>query len=146
MSRLLKIPEAVSLALHAMALLARHPGERLTTAAIAADLGASAAHLAKVLKILEHQGYVHALRGPAGGFQIAAEADEITLMEIYTALEGPLDTGGCLLSTPICGGKKMCLFGATLRRLENEFRTELETTTLASLARTLGVRHAEKHH
>ena len=142
MSRLVRIPEAVSLAMHAMALLARYPEERLTTGAIASDLGASAAHLAKVLKILEHQGYVNSLRGPTGGFKIAVPAESITLMEIYAALEGPLDNEGCLLSTPICGGKKLCLFGATLSRLETEFRNELDSTTLASLARSMGVKHA----
>ena len=141
MSKLVKIPEAVSLALHSMAVLAEHPGEVITTKEIADLLGASSAHLAKVLKTLEHTGYVRSWRGPAGGFQLAGSADEITLMDIYVAIEGPLETEGCLLTSNLCGGEA-CIFGEIIRSLDTQFREKLAQTKLSELKLTLGVHSA----
>ena len=141
MTKLVKIPESVSLAIHSMAILAGQADEVKTTREIADSLGASSAHLAKVLKTLEHMGYVSSQRGPSGGFRIAVDPDGITLMEIYQAMEGPLQTGGCLLATPICGGDR-CVFGETIHALETQFRQNLERTRLSELAETMGVTSA----
>jgi Rrf2 family protein len=141
MSRAIRIPEAVSLALHSMAILATSPDEVLTTREIAGTLGGSSAHLAKVLKTLENQGFVRSQRGPSGGFQLARSADAISLMEIYEAIEGPLSTGSCLLATPLCGGER-CVFGDLLDSLDNQFREHLEQTRLIQLAETMGVERA----
>jgi Rrf2 family protein len=141
MSKLVKIPESVSLALHSMAVLAERSDEIVTTRDIAEILGASSAHLAKVLKTLEHTGYVHSTRGPAGGFQLAVDPDQVTLMEIYTAIEGPLRMEECLLSSSICSGGQ-CIFGEILESLERQFRENLENTKLSELADTVGVFNA----
>lgn len=141
MARLVKIPESVSLALHSMAVLADRPDDVITTKDIAGILGASSAHLAKVLKTLEHTGYVRSTRGPSGGFQIAGDSDEITLMDIYQVMEGPLQTEGCLLATPICKGNE-CVFGETIHMLEDQFRENLANTSLRQLAETIGVKSA----
>lgn len=132
MPRLVKIPESISLALHSMAVLAERPDEIITTKEIAGLLGGSSAHLAKVLKTLEHTGYVNSTRGPAGGFQIAGDPDEITLMDIYTAIEGPVESGGCLLASSICRGDA-CIFGEILQSLDSQFRDKLANTRLSEL-------------
>ena len=141
MSKLVKIRESVSLALHSMAVLAGRPDEIVTTKDIADILGASSAHLAKVLKTLEHTGYVHSTRGPAGGFQLAGDADEITLMDIYTAIEGPFDMDGCLLASTACSGDK-CIFGEILGSLDRQFRDNLSNTKLSELTDMAGVPNA----
>ena len=141
MSKLVKIRESVSLALHSMAVLAGRPDGIVTTKNIADILGASSVHLAKVLKTLEHTGYVHSTRGPAGGFQLAGDADEITLMDIYTAIEGPLDMDGCLLASSACSGDK-CIFGEILESLDRQFRDNLINTKLSELADRTGILNA----
>ena len=141
MSRAIRIPEAVSLALHSMAILAARPDEILPTREIAATLGGSSAHLAKVLKNLENEGFVHSQRGPSGGFRLARSAAAISLLEIYEAIEGPLSKEGCLLATPLCGGER-CIFGNLLESLDNQFREHLGKTRLNQLAETMGVRRA----
>jgi Rrf2 family protein len=141
MSRAIRIPEAVSLALHSMAILATRPDEILPTREIAGMLGGSSAHLAKVLKILENKGFVHSQRGPSGGFQLARSADSISLLEIYEVIEGPLSSEGCLLATGLCSGEG-CIFGNLLDSLDNQFREHLKKTRLTKLAETMGVRSA----
>jgi len=124
-----------------MAVLADRPDEIVTTKDIAGILGASSAHLAKILKTLEHTGYVHSTRGPAGGFQLAGDADEITLMDIYMAIEGPVEKDGCLLASSACEGDK-CIFGEILGSLDKQFRENLANTKLSELADTVGVINA----
>ncbi len=141
MSRAIRIPEAVSLALHSMAILAASPEAVLPTREIAETLGGSSAHLAKVLKTLEHEGFLRSQRGPSGGFQLARTADSITLLEIYEVIEGPLTTEGCLLATRLCLGDG-CVFGILLDSLDNQFREHLGKTRLTQLAETMGVQIA----
>jgi Rrf2 family protein len=141
MQKLVRIPESVSLALHSMAVLAGRPDEIITTKEIADLLGVSSAHLAKVLKTMEHTGYIRSMRGPAGGYQLVGNADEITLMDIYVAIEGPIDTEGCLLTSSPCGGEA-CIFGEILKSLDTQFRENLVKTRLSELAVTMGVQIA----
>ncbi|MFC1500273.1 RrF2 family transcriptional regulator [Candidatus Zixiibacteriota bacterium] len=141
MSRAIRIPEAVSLALHSMGILASRPDETISTREIAELLGGSSAHLAKVLKILENDGLVRSQRGPAGGFQLLKSADSIFLLEIYEAMEGPLTAEGCLLATQLCVNKG-CIFGDLLDSLDTQFREHLAKTRLSKLAKTMGVRSA----
>ena len=141
MPRAIRIPEGVSLAIHSLALLAARPDEIIPTREIAEILGGSSAHLAKVLKILENDGYVRSQRGPSGGFSLAKPPAAISLLEIYEAIEGPLSAQGCLLSTRICAGEA-CAFGELLDSLEHRFRDHLAQTRLSELAETMGVVHA----
>ena len=141
MPRAVKIPEAVSLALHSLAILANRPDEVISTREIAELLGGSSAHLAKVLKILESDGFVRSQRGPAGGFQLLKDADSVSLLEIYETMEGPLTSEGCLLTTQLCVDEG-CIFGELLDSLDTQFREHLAKTRLSRLAETMGVRSA----
>ncbi len=136
MSSVLRVSDAASLGLHAVTLLAASTDRLLSTREIAAALGASEAHLSKVLQRLAHLGFVRAMRGPSGGFELARDADEITLLDVYEAVEGPLKPSDCLLATSICGGHN-CVFGDLLTKLNREVRRRLAGTTVAAAAKTL---------
>jgi Rrf2 family iron-sulfur cluster assembly transcriptional regulator len=130
--------EAVSLALHAMALLAIKQGERLTNHAIAEKLSASGHHLAKVMHRLVAAGLVQSLRGPAGGFHLTLPAGQIKLLRIYEAIEGPISTCGCPLSRPVCNGTA-CVLGDLVGVVHRQIRDYLASTDLANLAVGLAV-------
>lgn len=132
MSNLLKISDAASLALHAMVLLAANPGREISTRQIASELRASEAHLSKVLQRLGKVGLVTSTRGPKGGFMLGRKADEITLLDVYEAIDGPLVPNNCLLGTPICGGER-CILGDLLETVGGQVGEYLATTTLPEL-------------
>ncbi|MFA4986575.1 MAG: Rrf2 family transcriptional regulator [Candidatus Brocadiia bacterium] len=104
MSTILKFSEAASMAIHSMGLLALAGDSPTTTKAMAQALSVSENHLAKVLQRLAHSGLVRATRGPAGGYVLARLPQDTTILTIYESIEGPLDSGTCLLGTPVCGG------------------------------------------
>ena len=134
MPRLLRMPEAGSLAVHAAVLLAESPGRRVPVRALAKELEASQAHLAKVMQWLAKGGLVASRRGPRGGFTLARPADRISLLEVYEAVEGTVKVGGCVFGRPVCG-RSECLFGELVGEFESEFLLYLANTSLAALAR-----------
>lgn len=137
MSTVVHISEAASLAFHSMGLLAKHPSEHLTTKRIARETGASHAHLSKVLQRLAKSGLVKSTPGPRGGFTLAKPADQITLLDVYEAIEGPIEMPSCYL------GKKDCLLGSCLfngfvSSTTAQFRDYLAGKRLTDLKRTQG--------
>jgi Rrf2 family protein len=134
MAKLVRISEAASLGLHTMAMLAREGQNRLTTQEVAARLCASGHHLAKVMQRLARAGLVSATRGPQGGFQLLKSAEDIRLLEIYEAIEGPLIPNGCLLSRPACDCTRDCALGDIVRKVHHLVQRHLSDTTLAELA------------
>lgn len=131
-ANVLRISEAASLALHTVVMLAARPDRPVSTPEIASVFRVSEAHLAKVLQRLSRAGLVRSVRGPKGGFFLEREADELTLLDVYEAIEGPLPSSECLLGSPICGGEK-CILGELLGSLNREVRDYLAGTTLSDL-------------
>jgi Rrf2 family protein len=132
MSRVLKVSEAASLALHAVVLLAERPERTLSTREIASVLHVSEFHLSKVLQRLSKAGLVSAVRGPRGGFLLGKDPEKITLLEVYEEIEGPLLASDCLMSTRICRGKR-CILGGLLKMVNKEVRNYLSRTNLSEL-------------
>jgi len=133
MAGILNISNAASLALHGMAVLAVQDHKTVSACQMASELNVSEAHLAKVLGRLAKAHLVRSVRGPKGGFTLGRRADEICLLEIYQAVEGPLADGNCLFGTPLCGGGD-CIFGSMLTRVHKLVSGHLANTKLSKLA------------
>jgi Rrf2 family protein len=136
MADLVKISEATTLAVHTMGLLARRGGERITTDSIAASLGASCHHLAKVMRRLVQSGLLDSHPGPSGGFRLRVPAEEILMLRIFEVIEGPLTRDACLLRPSACSGNN-CGLGSLVGKLQEQLHSFLATTTLAEYARDL---------
>jgi len=132
MAKLLKISEAATMALHSMVLLASDLKKMLTTQEMADEIHVSANHLAKVLQRLAKAGLVAATRGPKGGFVLGRAPETINLLDVYEAIEGPLESGACLLEVPVCGGTH-CILGGLIAGLNQQVRDYLTQTRLSDL-------------
>ena len=142
MACLFKISEASTLALHTMVFLGTQPGQVVSTRDIALRLQASENHLAKILQRLTRADLVSAVRGPKGGFILAADTLAASMLRVLEVIEGPLDEGGCLVDKAVCGDLSTTL-GAMLQRLNREAYAYLRGTTLGELARQCIENHAE---
>lgn len=132
MSSVVNVSEAASLAFHSMGLLAKHDGTHVTVKDIARETGSSQAHLSKVLQRLAKSGLVRSTPGPRGGFTLAKNADDISLLDIYEAIEGPIEIPDCLLGNHKCV-LGHCMLGNFLSRATAEFRNYLADTRLSNL-------------
>ena len=138
MSGILHFSEAASLAVHGVLLLAAPGAEQRTVHSLAASVGASEAHMAKVVQRLGKAGILVSTRGPRGGVSLARPAGEISLLAVYEAVEGPLDRGGCVLGRSACPFGA-CLFGGLLERVSGEVRDFLSATTLEDFWKSRGL-------
>ena len=132
-----RISEAASLGMHAAVLLVANAGRPISTAAMASVMGVSQAHLSKVLQRLARLGLVTSVRGPRGGFVLSRRADQITLGQVYEAIEGPLSPVTCLLGRPICSGRQ-CILGGVVQKAGGEVGRYLDGTKLSELADVYG--------
>lgn len=134
MESLLRISEAASLGIHAMAYLASaEPAKPQSVSALAEFLGVSEAHLSKVLQRLAKHSLVMSRRGPRGGFTLGRAAEEIRLLDVYEAIDGPLSAGACLLGRPICPPNS-CVMGTILHDVYERVRDYLSATRLSDMA------------
>lgn len=128
------ISEASSLAIHSLAYIAKMGGERLNVRRIAETMDASKDHLAKVLQRLSKAGLVESVRGPKGGFVLTKPAEDITLLEIYEAMEGKMVVSPCpIRHNGKCPFKK-CIFGGVFDRVTEEIKEYFEDRTLNDIS------------
>ena len=113
------------------------PGGQLSISEIAASEGLSAPYASKLLSVLRKAGLVTAVRGRKGGFGISRAPEEITLLDVLTALGGPLiDPDHCTKFTgqmDECVHFESCSVHGVLDSLAGMIASTLGQTTLASL-------------
>ena len=137
MSSIVKVSGAASLALHAMSFLAVHEGDPMvSTHEVAETFHCSEDHLKKVVQRLVRAGVVRTVRGPRGGIALARPANKITLLEIFEAMEGPLETGNCILGNPVCSYNE-CIMGGLTESLNKQAKAYLVKTRLSQLSKRL---------
>jgi len=86
----MRISERVDNAVRAMAELAAGDGSLMKADAIATSQHISLKYLLDILRDLKLADLVRSKRGPDGGFTIARPASDISLADIFRAIDGPL--------------------------------------------------------
>ncbi len=128
MAKLVHFSEAASLALHAMVLIAKSENH-INVNSLAEEMGASRNHLAKVLQQLVKHGYLKSVRGPSGGFILSKPSEEISVLEIYEAIEGKIDVPECPLDRKICPFDK-CLMNGLVNDVTMQFKEYFQEQSL----------------
>jgi Rrf2 family protein len=75
---------------------------RISTAQIARDQHIPLTFLAKIISQLSAAGILRATRGARGGVTLARPADEISLLEIVEAIDGPMTVNECTHDPDLC--------------------------------------------
>jgi Rrf2 family protein len=128
MSNIVQLSEAASLGIHAMVIIARN--ESIINANKISEMTVSSRnHLAKVMLILAKNGLVKSLRGPAGGFVLARKPEDITLLEVYEAIEGKITISECPGEKQVCPFTK-CILNNIMHKVTHELRDYFEKQTL----------------
>jgi Rrf2 family protein len=130
MSKIFSLSEASSIAIHGMVLIARAESS-LNVIKITEFTGFSKNHIAKVLQRLVKNDLLKSVRGPAGGFSLKKNPEDITLLNIYESIEGPIDITECPLAYDICNYEK-CVMGNVVNKMTLEFKKFLQDQTLKS--------------
>lgn len=136
MKSILKISEAASLALHTMYYITTTEEDKLiNTKDISDSLQVSEAHLRKVVQRLVKAGYLETFRGPRGGIKLAKQPEEISLMDIYEAIEAPMILSDCLLNEKYCG-EGQCMLSDLIVNINQKVVEYFKNTNLSGLHKT----------
>ena len=119
-----------------MAAAARHrEGTRLSATLLAGETGVPLPTAQKLMGRLAAAGLLTSARGTGGGFQLAREADGISLADIVEAVEGPIAMVTCADDERnVCALDPHCRVKPHLVAVNGAFRGALQGVTLASLA------------
>ncbi len=88
----------------------------------------------KILKLLARDGLLASHRGVKGGYSLARGAEEISMAEIITALEGPIAITECISVESDCSHEALCPVRGNWQRINLAVRTALEGISLAEMA------------
>jgi Rrf2 family protein len=131
MSKIVSLSEAVSIALHSMILIGRAGNNSVNVDKLAEITSSSRHHVAKVMQRLAKEGFVGSYRGPNGGFYLLKKANEISLIEIYEAIEGKIVIASCPMDKQVCALDK-CFMNNITHQLTSQFIGYMSKQTLAN--------------
>jgi Rrf2 family protein len=89
--------------------------------------------MAKILRSLVRAQLLRSTRGVNGGFSLAKNPAEITLLDVLEAIEGPLSLTDCVPSPDECAHSANCPANAVWARVQDSIKKILNETTLEDL-------------
>ncbi|KEP71637.1 Rrf2 family transcriptional regulator [Thioclava sp. BHET1] len=130
----MRLTTRTNLAMRVLMVCAVNSGRLVRKFEIAQSCNASENHLAQVINLLSTHGFIHTIRGRAGGLKLARSPEEISVGDVMRAFERGLPVTECFSpETNTCPLIEACLFRDALREALNAFYRVLDGYTLASL-------------
>ncbi len=130
------INQATDYGFRAVLYLAGQPRGTLVEAqVIAQNVVIPMRFLLKIMPSLIKAGIVKSQRGVGGGYTLAREAKDITLLDILEAIEGPIYLNRCLLDEDLCSRHAApgCKVHQALADIQDNLNSEFECYTIADL-------------
>ncbi|MFE1949391.1 MULTISPECIES: RrF2 family transcriptional regulator [Streptomyces] len=141
----MKLSQGVEWALHCCVLLVQaEPGAAVPRTTLAGYYGLPDAYLAKHLKSLAAAGVLIATSGPRGGFRLARDPKDITVLDVVEAVEGSAppfvcteirQRGACAVPADRCEGP--CGVAQVMYDADRAWRDSLRSATVAGLSDSL---------
>ena len=130
---MLRVTKLTDYASVVLTVLASDPAAVLSASELAERAGLEVPTVAKLLKPLAQAGLVEGFRGANGGYKLARDAADISLVEIVEAMEGPLGMTECSVHAGACGIESSCGVRANWRRINDVVADALRKVTLAEM-------------
>jgi Rrf2 family transcriptional regulator, cysteine metabolism repressor len=131
----MRIPMKVDYAVRALIELADTYGSGTKQSAdIAERWNIPAPYLDQLLTALRKAGLVASIRGPQGGHALARNPANISVREIFEALEGPLQPIDCLEDNPRCSFSRACAIQDLWLEVQSSVAQLLGSVTIDDLA------------
>jgi len=129
----MKVSPAAELAIRGILVLAENGGMNgpVTLARICEERKLPRQYLAKIFGTLARAGLVTPIRGKRGGYELGRPAEEITILDVIEAVEGPIALNFCQHSPPKCDNPR-CALRPLWNELQKLLRERLGSVTLAA--------------
>lgn len=118
-------------------------GRRVKAAELAQWVGTTPGFLSQVLTPVVNSGWVESEPGPSGGYSVIADLESLTVLDVIESVEGPTDSGRCVLEDRSCSDSAPCVIHDVWKRsraqlIEGLSGISLSSLTPEALARAVG--------
>ena len=105
------------------------PGQRAATSQIAQEQQIPPSFLAKIVSQLSVAGLLQTSRGARGGVSLARKPNQISLLEVVEAIDGPILLNECVANDGICMFGDTCVMRPIWCDAQADLVNRLKTTT-----------------
>ncbi len=116
--------------MRALRALDERPG-RVKGPELAERVGSTAGFVSQVLHPLVRAGWVRSDPGPSGGYSLTVGLSEVSVLAVIEAVEGPTESGRCVLADRPCNETGTCALHAGWLRARALLLRELDATSVA---------------
>lgn len=129
----MQVSKTLDYAVRSLTYLSKEPVGRLSIKEISQNQHIPLNYLAKIMRKLVNKGIVQSMVGPEGGYVLRKSPREITLREVYEAIEGDFRMIDCMEKDSICILYENCPQFPVWDRLQISMIKILESTTLEDM-------------
>ena len=131
----MKLSQAAELAVRGIQVLAQRHGDKpVPLDAICQARELPKQYLVKIFSLLARADLVTPVRGKHGGYLLSRDPEDITLLEVIEAIEGPLAVNRCQEDPPKCDDVE-CPVRVVWEDIQTTVRDKLAAVTLAQAAK-----------
>lgn len=131
----MKITISTEYATRALLAMAREPDQLFTVSQLTEQIDAPRKFLAKILQALAKKRFLRSQKGVTGGFMLQKSLDELTLLDIVEAVDGPITLNKCLMTGYVCEREHVCAAHDVWHDAQLRLRDALASRTLRDLVR-----------
>jgi Rrf2 family iron-sulfur cluster assembly transcriptional regulator len=126
----LEVTRKSDLAVRILRALSERPG-RVKGPDLADLVGSTVGFVPQVVTPLIRAGWVGSDPGPTGGYVLLADLSALSILEVIEAVEGPTDSGRCVLAGRPCSDVDHCTLHEPWIRARRLLLDELARTSIA---------------
>jgi Rrf2 family iron-sulfur cluster assembly transcriptional regulator len=129
----LEVTRRADLATRALLALAAG-GQRRKASELAEDLDASPGFLSQAMTPMVNRGWVRSEPGRTGGYTAVTPLEELSVLDVVEAVEGPTDVTRCVLEDRACAGGGRCALHDAWAQARGHLLRDLAETPLSAIA------------
>lgn len=131
----MKITRAGDYALRALSYIVKADPEKTYMRSELSEIcGIPDSFLGKILQSLAKSGIMVSERGKKGGFKLSKPANEITLYDIISSIEGNVMVNECLLDQEFCDNSSSCKIHSVLGNIRHNLIEDMKNHTLEDIS------------
>jgi Rrf2 family protein len=133
---MIRLSKKIEYAILAMQYIALNDGKQVSAKELSDKLGISYEFLSKTLQLLYKRGLVNSIQGIYGGYTLSKRADNTSLEEIITAIDGVKPSIlKCLSEDDVsdCSRASVCAIRSPMLNIQDSMRGIFSSTTIADL-------------
>jgi len=119
-----------------LAYMASHPEQTLSAASLSRAVYLPLATVSKLMKLFKRNGLVKSTRGKDGGYMLSRPAEEISLAQIISVIEGPIALTECSVKKNLCQVESHCVIRPGWQSVNRAIYNSLSQVTLDSMLET----------